>query len=283
MKKLLICDLDNTLYDWVGYFVPSFYALVDQAEKILDCDREDLLDDFRLVHQQHHDTEHPFALLETGIVKRKYRNLSRRELAAIFDSAFHAFNSTRKQTLHLYPGVSETLSVLEEKGIVLVAHTEGKLYSVLDRLKRLDILQYFSRIYCRERSSVGHIRKEVGERWLDGYPMQKITELSLHQRKPSRSVLLEILESEGVEANQSVYVGDSIARDMMMAKSVGVKAVWAKYGTMTSAENYAALVRISHWTKDDIEREIQLKEMSSGLEPDYVLQENFSEIRTCFE
>jgi FMN phosphatase YigB (HAD superfamily) len=52
--KLLICDLDNTLYDWVAYFVPSFYAMVDKVVELLGCDRERLLDDFRKVHQRHH-------------------------------------------------------------------------------------------------------------------------------------------------------------------------------------------------------------------------------------
>jgi phosphoserine phosphatase len=71
-KKLLVCDLDNTLYDWIGYFVPSFYAMMDAVVAITNCDREQLLDDFRAVHQKYADAEHPFALLETETVKRLY-------------------------------------------------------------------------------------------------------------------------------------------------------------------------------------------------------------------
>src|ERR1700737_3268202 len=71
-KRLLICDLDNTLYDWVGYFVPSFYAMVDEAVRITGCDRETLLDDFRRVHQAREDSEQPFALLETETIKQIY-------------------------------------------------------------------------------------------------------------------------------------------------------------------------------------------------------------------
>lgn len=66
--KLLVCDLDNTLYDWVAYFVPSFYAMAAKVVELLGCDREKLLDDFREVHQRHHDSEQPFALLETRTV-----------------------------------------------------------------------------------------------------------------------------------------------------------------------------------------------------------------------
>jgi phosphoglycolate phosphatase len=283
MKRLLICDLDNTLYDWVGYFVPSFYAMVDKAEQIIGCERDVLLDDFRKVHQRHHDTEHPFALLETEVVKQRFPGMNRRDLGEVFDEAFHAFNTTRKKTLHLYPGVDQTLRSLTENGVSLVAHTEGKLYSVLDRLNRLGILHHFSKVYCRERSSIAHIREEVGKRWLESFPLEKVTELSLHQRKPSPSVLQEILQKEEMLPTQSVYVGDSIARDMMMAKMVGVKATWAEYGTHVSTRDYSALVRISHWTKEDVTRELELKEQSKNVQPDCILRHGFEQIISCFK
>lgn len=67
-KRLLVCDLDNTLYDWVSYFVPSFYAMINSAVKITGCDREILLDDMRAVHRNYGDSEQPFALLETETI-----------------------------------------------------------------------------------------------------------------------------------------------------------------------------------------------------------------------
>ncbi|WJY23123.1 HAD family hydrolase [Fontisubflavum oceani] len=278
MTKLVICDLDNTLYDWVGYFVPSFYAMVEKAVAILECDREELLDDLRCVHQLHHDSEHPFALLETNIVKMRFPNATRRELARVFDDAFHAFNIERKRSLRLYDGVQEGLDSLRKRQATVVAHTEGKLYSVLDRLRRLDLLDYFSRVYCRERTLSSHVKAEVGNRWLDSFPMQKVVELSQHQRKPNPEVLAEICANEQARPEQCLYIGDSIARDVMMAKNTGVCAAWAKYGTQHSEEDYAALVRVSHWTSEDVEREIKLKEQAAGVAPDIILENSFSEV-----
>lgn len=98
MKRLLICDLDNTLYDWVGYFVDAFYAMADELVRITGCDREALLDDFREVHRRHHDAEHPFAALETKTLRHLLKGKSVAEMARIIDPALHAFNSVRKKS-----------------------------------------------------------------------------------------------------------------------------------------------------------------------------------------
>src|SRR4051812_24324474 len=101
-RRLLVCDLDNTLYDWVSYFVPSFYAMVDRVVEITGCDRKKLLDDFRTVHQKHHDSEQPFALLETETIARMFAGVKWDDVVSKLDPAFHAFNSGRKQNLRLH-------------------------------------------------------------------------------------------------------------------------------------------------------------------------------------
>lgn len=275
--KLLVCDLDNTLYDWVGYFVPAFYAMVDEVVRVTGCDKEQLLDEFRAVHRHHHDSEHPFALLETPTILRLYTGLTRQETAEKLDSAFHAFNSSRKKNLQLYPGVRESMEALSRAGCVLIAHTESKLYSALDRLTRLDLGDYFKRIYCRERPQSQHPDVAAGERWLSKTPLHKVTELSHHQRKPDPDVLMEICRVEGVSPADAAYVGDSMARDILMAKTANVFAIWAKYGGHRQ-DQYQKLVRVTHWTDDDVEREKSLRVQAETIQPDAVLQLSFSEI-----
>jgi phosphoglycolate phosphatase-like HAD superfamily hydrolase len=278
-KKLLVCDLDNTLYDWIAYFVPSFYAMVDRVVAITGCDRNKLLDDFRIVHQHHHDSEQPFALLETETIKQIYANVSWDAVVRGLDSAFHVFNSQRKQNLRLHAGVKETLDVLRHHGIKLVAHTESKLYGAVDRLYRLELFDFFARIYCRERPvSI----RPMAEDWLSRFPMEKIVELSLHQTKPNPAVLAEICTAEAVSHDDAVYIGDSVARDVLMAKRAGVFAVWAAYGAEHSPAMYDALVRISHWTPEEVERERQLRNEARAVSPDFVAHREFSEVLSVF-
>jgi len=281
--RLLVCDLDNTLYDWVSYFVPSFYAMVDAVVRITGCDREKLLDEFRKVHQLHGDSEQPFALLETGTIRTKYKNRTSVAVIEELDPAFHAFNSARKRNLQLHPRVKETLDILASSGIRLIAHTESKLYGVVDRLRRLDLVSYFSRIYCRERSSSPHPHPERGNDWLSGFPMERVVELSHHQSKPNPSVLLEMCSKEGISPAQTAYVGDSMARDMLMAKNAGVFAIWAAYGSRHGSTLYGDLVRISHWTAEEVAREKKLSEEAKTIMPDYVAENSFAQVLDAIE
>ncbi len=277
-KKLLVCDLDNTLYDWVGYFVPAFYSMIDEAVRIIGCDRERLLDDFRAVHQLHRDLEHPFSLLETETVQKAYFGLSRNEIARRLDPAFHAFNASRKENLRLYPDVVSTLENLLQSDFILVAHTESNLYAVVDRLTRLDLTEKFSRIYCRERARSEHPNPSSAVSSLSNFPLSWVTELSHHQRKPNPEVLLEICNDERIPPEQTAYVGDSLARDILMAKMAGVYSIWAKYGVVHQSEQYQKLVRITHWTPDDVARENKLRERAQEIKPDYILENTFSDI-----
>ena len=280
-RKLLVCDLDNTLYDWVGYFVPSFGAMVDAALPIIGCDRERLLDDLREVHQKHHDLEQPFALIETSVVQHRFAGMSASAMAKALDPAFHAFNATRKNTLKLNPGVMEGLSALNRAGVIMVAHTESKLYGAFDRLSRLEVIRFFRRIYCRERPSSIHPDEAAGAAWFRQIPMHMVKELAYHQSKPDPTVLLEICRTEGVEAYETAYVGDSIARDILMAKRAGVFAIWAEYGAHHDRRLYADLVRVTHWTPDEIAREEQLRAEAKSVRPDYIAASSFAEVLTA--
>jgi FMN phosphatase YigB (HAD superfamily) len=113
--------------------------------------------------------------------------------------------------------------------------------------------------------------------------MEKIVELSHHQAKPNPSVLLEICSNEGVAAEQTAYVGDSVARDILMAKRARVFSIWAAYGAWHDPKMYADLVRVSHWTSDEVAREQRLKEEAKNIKPDYVASRSFAEVLSALD
>ena len=235
---------------------------------ILGCSEDDLLDSMRRVHQRHHDTEHPFALLETDIVSSRFHGMTEREKHEVLDPAFHEFNITRKNTLKLYDGVSDTLETLKASDVLIIAHTESRVFSAVDRLCRLGIADHFDRIYCREKNPTKH---PLGPNAPVVQHLDKVFELSKHQQKPDATVLSEICSEIGCDADDVAYVGDSIVRDVAMAKSCGVLAIWARYGTAHDDGMYEQLVRVSHWTSEDVTREKALKIAFQTVSPDIVI------------
>jgi len=157
---LVVTDLDNTLYDWVTFFATAFTEMVNVAVSILDIERERLLDELRVVHRRYHNSEQPFALLETESVQSRFRGVTRSEQAQMLNEAFHAFNSARKRTLQLYPTVAETLAELRARGTRVAGHTEATIPNAQFRLGKLGVAQFVESLYAlehHESCSISHV------------------------------------------------------------------------------------------------------------------------------
>jgi FMN phosphatase YigB (HAD superfamily) len=274
--KLLVTDLDNTLYDWVTFFSTSFAALVSALEVRFDIPRNVLLREFKQVHQYHHNSEHPFAACELPSVLSRFPGMSRAQVAnELSPDVFQAFNSARKQILSLYPGVKETLTALREQGVRIVGHTEAIAPNAIYRLDMLGVLGLFDRLYAIESHLEPHPRG--GSHVDPELPPGFLRSVAASDRKPNPKLLLDICDLEKVSLTETVYVGDSIARDIMMAKQAGVTSVWAIYGTKYDPIAWNLLVQVTHWSDDDVAREAQLKAVAKNVHPDYVI-ESFSEL-----
>jgi FMN phosphatase YigB (HAD superfamily) len=272
--SLLITDLDNTIYDWLAAFVPSFYAMVGEAAPLLGVDEQELLDDLRAVHRRHGDSEHPFALLETAAVQKRFGAASQRESVQILDGAFHAFNRVRKQNLKLYEGVYDTLAELFRRGVPIVAYTDARVINSLFRLNGLDIKRFFTRLYAPT-----HLAKEIDRSILDD---EFVRLLPPGDRKPNPQTLVDICADYRVPTSQALYVGDSLVRDIYMAKRAGLHSAWARYGTLYEKSLWPQLVRVTHWTDADVEREQKLRDEARGVEPDRSL-DKFSDLLDHFD
>ena len=83
MIKLLVTDLDDTLYSWIGFFIPAFYGMLDELSLILSVPKSDLLDEYQHVHQEKGSVEYPFATLYLPSVKAAYPGKTKEELLNI--------------------------------------------------------------------------------------------------------------------------------------------------------------------------------------------------------
>jgi phosphoglycolate phosphatase-like HAD superfamily hydrolase len=267
--KLLITDLDNTLYDWVTYFAHAFDAMTRALEPLVGVSRDQLLDEFKAVHQRYGNSEQPFAVLELPSVQAKFGTTNRAELKAAVNVALHAFNAERKKHLVLYPSVRDTLQAIQGRGVRVVGHTEAIAVNALHRLRYLNIEDLFSRLYALHGEALEHPDPDRG--LSREAPVGFIHVVPREERKPNPRLLLDICDSEGVHPRDAWYIGDSLSRDISMAKGAGVVAVWAKYGTNYDRELWKTLVRITHWTDEDVKREEQLRHRAEQTAPDYTV------------
>jgi FMN phosphatase YigB (HAD superfamily) len=280
---LAVFDLDNTLYDWYAAFLPAFYSMVDVAVDLLHCEKEELLRELKAVHVRHHDVEHPYGLFETATVQSLVRIRGAEQVWRLLDPAFHAFNRTRKNELRLFPQVRETLGELSRRRIRLVAFTDSKYFSAVGRVARLGLGEMFQRIYCREKSV-----STLPTSPFEGYRAQpiynvsadKVFELPAEETKPDPRVLEDIVRREQTEVASTAYIGDSLAKDVVMARRAGCYAIWAKYGAAADNDMYARLVKISHWSNEDIIREKRLAVNAAAVSPDFTCQNSIADVLT---
>lgn len=147
MNKLVITDLDDTLYSWIGFFVPAFYDMAEEVARIIGIPKDQLLAEYQQIHKKVGSVEFPHATLLLPSVQLKYEGVSKEEQLQHLDSAFHKFNSKRKKLLALYPGVEDALAFLTEQNIKIVGYTESAEENGYFRLRRLGIEKYFTKVY----------------------------------------------------------------------------------------------------------------------------------------
>ena len=278
--ELVILDLDNTLYDWISFFVPAFYAMIDEAVKILNVEKETLLSDIRIIHQKYKNSEHPFALLETAAVQSTFPGKTRLELAELLNPAFHAFNKKRKANLKLYPGVLHTMKFIHTCGCMIIGYTEANVMNSFFRIESLGIRRFFKNVFAPQNQGLDHPNtKELYSEYIKSGFLRLLPK---DHHKPDPKILEDILLEFKVSPQNVLYVGDSISKDISMAQQAGVHSALSHYGTNYDRELWEKLVRITHWTTEDVLRETQLKKASSGISPETVL-ENFSELKRYYD
>lgn len=278
--RLLVTDLDNTLYDWVTFFAKAFRAMQTALCDQLQVDPSLVSAEFKSVHQRYGSLEAPFAALELPTIARRFPNLTRSEIADSLRPAFDAFNASRREHLALYDGVRPTLEALTAAGVVVVGHTEAIAINAYYRVVVLDVARYFRRLYALEGPAVNHPDPNRPRKLADPDP-EFLRVLPASERKPNPAVLFDICRREGFLPQDTCYVGDSIVRDVSMAKQAGVKAIWARFGTNYERDLWDTLVSVTHWTDDDVKREVELRDQYSTIAPDAIV-DSFSELLPIF-
>ena len=200
--KAVLFDMDNTLFDFV-------------AAKLVAC--KEILS--YIGRGKGDIAEEPSELFEyflRGVYGfEDYENIrdymQERKLftAQGYRQCCEIYEREKLQNLKLYPGVRDTLDELKKMGLKLAIITDADSYHALARLTRVGLLDYFDLLVAADMTGT---------------------------KKPDPAHFLFALEALGIKPGESLVVGDSIRRDMIPARKLGLKTAYASYGDWRPAE-----------------------------------------------
>jgi FMN phosphatase YigB (HAD superfamily) len=282
IKKILITDLDNTLFDWVGLWYACFAPMMQKIAEIAGIDREQLKPHIKAVHQKHGTSEYAFLLEELQPVIAPRSTTAR--LLDMFAPAVDVFRENRRKHLALYPTVAETLLKVRGAGAMLIGYTESMGFYSNYRVRRLGLDGVFHELFSpRDHDIPRNMTREQIRKYPAAHYELKFTKHShtpTGSLKPDAVVLRAIIDKVGGAPEECVYVGDSLFKDVPMAQQVGVADVWAKYGEAQHKPEYTLLREVTHWTAADVQRETKFK--AQHVNPSIILHHSFSELLTFF-
>lgn len=261
--SLIVCDIDNTVFDWVNYYVHAFSALLDHVSGVTGVAWLDLAAEARDVFSDHGSIEYPFVVQELPSVNRHYGANIDLMLDEAVSIAREKFLKAAETHLKPYPGVEETFKGLRERhpNVPVVALTDAPRYVAMWKLNKLGLLHYFNAVYgladpriptCeinrRVKVSPDILFKHLQQRNFGFHGRIRI--LPDDYEKPGvrglKTVLMDYDLDEKVHARKQVlWIGDNLRKDIGLGNKLGVTTAWAEYGTKIDPQIMSRLASFS--------------------------------------
>src|SRR5512133_2830625 len=107
-KRVLITDLDDTLWNWLDIWYSAFYPMFQEILRVTGETEATLISVIKSIHERRGTSEYTFLIQE---IEQSFGRQSDFEtIRHKYGAAFHAFRKGRKEAQKLLPGVSSTLS-----------------------------------------------------------------------------------------------------------------------------------------------------------------------------
>jgi len=227
MIKAIIFDLDNTLLDFVKmkqFAVKA--AITAMIEAGLNVDEEKAYKDiFDLYVSKGWENQQVF----DDYLNQTVGNVSNKILAA----GIVSYRRAREATLLVYPNVNKTLIELIKMGIQLSVVSDAPSREAWMRLYYLNLHHVFDPVLTFDDTGV---------------------------RKPSPKPFEMALEIMKSTPDQVLMIGDWPERDVVGAKQIGIKTIFARYG-----DTFGTVDSGADWDVNDIYELVDIvKELNSA-------------------
>ncbi|MFQ5760443.1 MAG: HAD family hydrolase [Acidiferrobacterales bacterium] len=206
-------------------------------------------------------------------------------MAEIYANAIEAYRVERDKNLKLYPGVKDALQQIRAAGCLIVVYTESMAFYSNSRIRYFGLDGIVDYLYSPPDHDLplGLTREQVRRYPSTKYELKETRHCYTPQGvlKPSEQVLISIITTVRATVEDTLYVGDSLLKDILMAQRAGVRHAWAKYGEAHQREAYDLLRAVTHWTDEMVQKERELKH--EHVQPSITLRKSFSELFEHFK
>ena len=214
MIKAIIFDLDNTLLDFMKmkqFAVKAAITAMNEAGLNINEDQA-YKDIFKLYETNGWENQQVF----DDYLIQKFGKVSHKILAA----GIVSYRRAREATLLVYPNVNKTLIELIKMGIQLAVVSDAPSREAWMRLYYLNLHHVFDPVLTFDDTGV---------------------------RKPSPKPFKLALEKMKADPEEVLMIGDWPDRDVVGAKQIGMKTIFARYGDPFGSKDSGA-----DWDVNDI-------------------------------
>jgi FMN phosphatase YigB (HAD superfamily) len=247
--SLIVTDIDNTVFDWVSYYVESFKGLLDVVSRVIDAPADQLATESKAVFEQHGSIEYPFLIQELPSVNQFYKD----DIDAMLNDCVRLgrdrFLEVADSLLRPYESVIDTFKKIKRDypRIPVVALTDAPRYVAMWKLNKLGLLQYFDSVYgladpriptCETNRRV-KVDPEILLKHLKNHRFDfegRIRILPDEYEKPGVRGLKTVLMDHDMDEpytlrREVLWIGDNLRKDVGLGSKLGVVTAWAEYGT----------------------------------------------------
>lgn len=294
--SLIVTDIDNTVFNWVDYYVTAFNALLDAVGQCIGSSREELAGEAKDVFSAHGSIEYPFVTQELKSVNKYYGDDIDGMLTGAVWKGREAFNLAAQSVLHPYSDVVRSLAKIKRTypNLPIVALTDAPRYVAMWKLNKLGILNFFDAVYgladprvpiCMMTSRI-KLDNEILVKHLQQINFGfkgKIRILPDDYEKPGirglKTVLMDYDLDEPIERREKVlWIGDNLRKDVGLGNRLKLRSAWAEYGADLPPALLASLALFS--PAQNIHKNVYLKTSDwDAPKPDVVFQ-SFSDLLT---